>query len=148
VADASASDRERRDAAVRSVLETVGAGEVPTLMVFNKCDVLSSDELARLKSMYPAAMFVSALHGMGQRDLLEIVASRLEMDTAFVRLTFDPDSVAHRKAIADLYRQAKVRTHVAIADQVVIDAEVPQRWLERIARGVIVEPMEAPNDES
>ena len=140
LADAAAPDRERRDAAVRSVLEDVGAGEVPTLVVFNKCDLLSSDELARLKTMYPAAVFVSALRGMGQSDLLEIVASRLEMDTELVRLTFDPDSVTHRKAIADLYRQARVLTHVALEDTVMIEAEVPRRLLERLSQTVRVVP--------
>jgi GTPase len=141
LADAAATDRERRDAAVRSVLEEVGAGEVPTLVVFNKCDLLSSDELARLKTMYPAAVFVSALRGMGQSELLEIVASRLEMDTELVRLTFDPDSVAHRKAIADLYRQARVMAHVAVEDTVMIEAEVPRRLLERLSRTVKVVPV-------
>ncbi len=139
LADASASDRERRDAAVRSVLEEVGAGEVPTLMVFNKCDLLPAEELSRLKSMYPAAVFVSALRGMGQSDLLEIIASRLAMDTLVVRLTFDPDVAEHRKAIADLYRQARVLTHVAVEDKVMIEADVPRRLLERLSRVVRVE---------
>lgn len=139
VADAAASDRERRDMAVRAVLEEVGAAEVPTLVVFNKCDLLSSDELARLKTMYPAAVFVSALRGMGQPELLEILASRLAMDTEVVRLTFDPDSVAHRKAIADLYRQARVLTHVAVEDKVMIEADVPRRLLERLSRVVRVQ---------
>lgn len=139
VADAAASDRERRDAAVRSVLEEVGAGEVPTLVVFNKCDLLASDELARLKTMYPAAMFVSALRGMGQAELLEIVASRLAMDTEVVRLTFDPDSVADRKAIADLYRQARVLTHVAVEDKIMIEADVPRRLLDRLSRVIRVQ---------
>jgi len=91
--------------------------------------------------MYPAAVFVSALRGMGQSELLEIVASRLEMDTELVRLTFNPDSVAHRKAIADLYRQASVKTHVAVEDTVMIEAEVPRRLLERLARVVAVVPV-------
>ncbi|MBP6716201.1 MAG: GTPase HflX [Acidobacteria bacterium] len=139
IADASATDRERRDAAVRSVLEEVGAGEVPTLVVFNKCDLLSLEELLRLKSMYPAAVFVSALHGMGRTDLLDILASRLEMDTATVRLTFDPDSPEHRKAIADLYRQARVLSHVVVENKVMIDADVPRRLLDRLARVVRVQ---------
>jgi len=139
LADASAPDRERRDAAVRSVLEEVGAAEVQTLVVFNKCDLLSSEELARLKGMYPAAVFVSALRGMGQAELLEIIASRLAMDTAVVRLTFDPEMPAHRKAIADLYRQAHVLTHVVVEDKVLIEADVSRRLLERLSRVVRVE---------
>ena len=142
VADASATDRERRDAAVRSVLEEVGAGEVPTLLVLNKCDLLSFEELARLKTMYPAAIFVSARLGMGQTELLEIVASRLAMDTSVVRLTFDPDSPAHRKTIADLYRQAKVLSHVAGEDKVTIEADVPRRLLERLSHTVEVQEVD------
>jgi GTP-binding protein HflX len=134
VADAAAPDRERRDTAVRSVLEEVGAGEVPTLVVFNKCDLLSTDELHRLKSMYPAAVFVSALHARGSAELLEIVASRLAMDTQLIRLTFDPDSNADRRAIADLYRHARVVGHVVNDDRVEIDAEVPRRLVGRFTR--------------
>src|SRR5438445_172484 len=44
VIDAAASDRERRAAAVRQVLEEVGALEVPLVDVYNKCDALTPDE--------------------------------------------------------------------------------------------------------
>jgi GTP-binding protein HflX len=134
VADASAPDRERRDTAVRSVLADVGAGEVPTLVVFNKCDLLSSDELQRLKSMYPAAVFVSALHARGSAELLDIVASRLAMDTQLITVTFNPDSNEHRRAIAELYRHARVISHVADDERVQIEAEVPRRLVERFTR--------------
>jgi GTP-binding protein HflX len=134
VADASAHDRERRDGAVRSVLAEVGATEVPTLVVFNKCDLLSAEELERLKAMYPAAVFVSALTGRGQPELLDIVASRLAMDTEVLRLELDPDQAEHRRAMAELYRHARVLSHVAHDDRVVIDAEVPRRLVERFQR--------------
>jgi GTP-binding protein HflX len=134
VADASAADRERRDAAVRSVLADVGAGEVPTLVVFNKCDLLSADELQRLKTMYPAAVFVSALHARGSAELLDIVASRLEMDTQSISLTFDPDSNEDRRAIADLYRHARVTSHVADDARVQSEAEIPRRLVQRFTR--------------
>src|SRR5215813_13369809 len=42
VIDASASDRERRMAAVRAVLEEVGATDVPLIEVYNKTDQLTS----------------------------------------------------------------------------------------------------------
>lgn len=135
VADAAAPDRERRDTAVRSVLADVGAGEVPTLVVFNKCDLLATDELHRLKTMYPAAVFVSALHARGSVELLEIVASRLEMDTQLVKLTLDPDSNEHRRVIAELYRHARVLSHIANDSRVEIEAEVPRRLVDRFSRG-------------
>ena len=44
VIDASNPDRERQMAAVRSVLAEVGADDVPTVDVFNKCDRLDDGE--------------------------------------------------------------------------------------------------------
>ena len=49
VIDAAASDRERRMAAVRQVLEEVGAIDVPLIEVYNKCDQLTPDERRRLQ---------------------------------------------------------------------------------------------------
>src|ERR1700733_7367350 len=49
VIDASAPDRERRMNAVHSVLEEVGATDVPMLEVYNKCDALTPDERRRLQ---------------------------------------------------------------------------------------------------
>jgi GTP-binding protein HflX len=47
-------------AAVHSVLTEVGADRVPSLDVFNKCDQLDAGERARLASLYPGALCVSA----------------------------------------------------------------------------------------
>ena len=41
VIDASATDRDRRVSAVHKVLEEVGASDVPTLDVYNKCDAVT-----------------------------------------------------------------------------------------------------------
>jgi len=65
VIDAAAVDRDRRMAAVRQVLEEVGAGNVPTLDVYNKCDALSLDERRRLQERDSSAVSISALHGEG-----------------------------------------------------------------------------------
>ena len=49
VTDAAAPDRDRRMAAVRQVLEEVGAIDVPLIEVYNKCDMLTPDERRRLQ---------------------------------------------------------------------------------------------------
>ena len=54
VIDAAAPDRERRIAAVRQVLEEVGAADVPLLEVYNKCDALTPDERRRVQEADPA----------------------------------------------------------------------------------------------
>ncbi|PYR54717.1 MAG: GTPase HflX, partial [Acidobacteria bacterium] len=61
VIDVAAPDRDRRMAAVRQVLEEVGAIEVPLIEIYNKCDELTPDERRRLQEQDPAALCVSAL---------------------------------------------------------------------------------------
>lgn len=129
VADAAAPDRGRRTAAVRQVLEEVGATEVPLVEVFNKCDLLSGDERRRLVEQEPGALCISALGREGLGELIETMASRLALDVRRVTLTFDPASQAHRDQIARLYRHGHVLAHEARDGQVSIVADVPRRLL-------------------
>jgi GTPase len=132
VIDAAAPDRDRHMAAVRSVLEEVGATRVPVLEVYNKCDALTPDERRRQRALDPSALTISALKKEGLAELVDTIASRLELDVRRVTLTFDPDDPADQERIARLYRHARVLTHEARDGQVSIVAEVPRRLLGRI----------------
>ena len=77
VRDAASPDRRQHEAAVRRVLEDVGAEEVPCLTIFNKCDLLSRDERKRLQMSDPAALCVSALSGDSRAMILEAVKAKL-----------------------------------------------------------------------
>jgi GTP-binding protein HflX len=127
VIDAAASDRDRRMAAVRRVLEDVGAIEVPLVEVYNKCDLLTPDERRRLVDLDPAALSISALTGDGLDELVEMVASRLALDVRRVTVTCDPEDPADRERIARLYRHARVLVHEVRDGRVSIVAEVPRR---------------------
>ena len=56
VIDAASPERERHVAAVRAVLEEIGASDVERLDVYNKCDLLDPRELRRLRMADPAAL--------------------------------------------------------------------------------------------
>jgi GTP-binding protein HflX len=127
VIDAAASDRDRRMAAVRSVLEEVGAIDVPLVEVYNKCDLLTPDERRRLVDLDPAALSISALTGDGVDELVETIASRLALDVRRITVTCDPEDPADRERIARLYRHAKVLVHEVRDGRVSIVAEVPRR---------------------
>src|SRR6478672_4713225 len=86
VIDAAAPDRDRRMKAVRQVLAEVGAEDVPLLEVYNKSDQLVPDEKRRLRGMDPSVVTISAVTGEGVDDLIDIVASRVELDVRRVTL--------------------------------------------------------------
>jgi GTPase len=77
VVDASEPEDQRREAvaAVESVLEEIGADEVPRLRVYNKADLLDAGEANELVIRDPGSIAISALAGTG----LEELGDRIEM---------------------------------------------------------------------
>jgi GTP-binding protein HflX len=136
VIDAASPERERQMAAVRRVLEEVGATEVALIDVYNKVDVLTGDECRRLREADPAAALISARTGEGVPELLQMLASQLALDTRRLTITFDSASEFDRQQISRLYRVARVVSHVATDGQVVIEADVPRRYIERLTNPV------------
>jgi len=131
VIDASSPDRDRHVEAVRSVLAEVGAGRVPTVDVFNKCDKLEAAELARVRTLNPGSLCVSALTGHGRDEVIAAMETRLGLDTARVTMTFPLAGDDARERVTELYRLGRILSHVANEDSVVIDAEIPRRLLPR-----------------
>ena len=129
VTGAAAPDRDRQMAAVRQVLEEVGAIDVPLIEVYNKCDLLTPDERRRLEAQEPGALCISAVRREGTAELVDTLASRLALDVRRVTLTFNPDHSADREEIARLYRHARVLVHETRDGQVSIVADVPRRLL-------------------
>jgi GTPase len=132
VIDASAADRDRRINAVHSVLEEVGASEVPTLDVYNKCDAVNVDERRRLQELDPAAVCISALQSDGIDELIDTIASRLALDIQRLTLTFNPEDPADRERIARLYRHGRVLEHETRDGRVSIVADIPRRLSGRL----------------
>ena len=132
VIDAANPERERQMAAVRRVLEEVGAADVPGIDVYNKVDQMTADERRRLGGRDPAAALISARTGAGIDELVQMVAARLALDTRRITITFDSAKDFDRQQIARLYRVARVVSHVATNGRVVIEADVPRRFIERL----------------
>jgi GTP-binding protein HflX len=119
-------------AAVRRVLDEVGASEVPLIDVYNKIDGITPDERRRLREADPACALISARTGEGVDELLQMVAARVALDTRRITITFDTSSDFDRQQISRLYRVARVVSHVATNGRVVIEADVPRRFIERL----------------
>jgi GTP-binding protein HflX len=119
-------------AAVRKVLEEVGAADVPSLDVYNKVDAITADERRRIADRDPAAALVSARTGEGIDELVQMMASRLALDTRRITITFDSARAFDREQISRLYRVARVVSHVTTNGRVVIEADVPRRYIARL----------------
>jgi GTPase len=63
--------------AVESVLEEIGAADIPRLLVLNKCDMTDTATIRRLQRDNGDAVAVSALTGEGIAGLVEAVSMRL-----------------------------------------------------------------------
>jgi GTP-binding protein HflX len=132
VIDVASPERERHVEAVRRVLEEVGAANVSTIDVFNKCDLIERGEVERLQRLYPESLCISALRNTGRKEMIDAIVQKLELDTRRVTLEFDEDSAEDREKIARVYRHARVVSHVTNDGRVAIEADVPRRVLDRV----------------
>ncbi|HVE50420.1 MAG TPA: GTPase HflX [Casimicrobiaceae bacterium] len=83
VIDASASDRDEQVAAVDAVLDEIGAAEIPTIRVLNKCDVAGLPQgVERDPCGTITAVRVSALTGVGVAALRDALAERFPLRDA------------------------------------------------------------------
>ena len=103
VVDASAPDPDAQIDAVREVLEEIGAGGVPELLVFNKTDV--TVEGKRLVDAHPGSVSISALQRVGIDELLETLGDRLRTMSTVVELVIPYD---RGDVLAALHREGEV----------------------------------------
>jgi GTP-binding protein HflX len=105
VADGSQPHLLDQIAAVQEVLGEIGAADRPTLVVFNKADLLDREARAQLLTRYPQAVVCSALTGEGLDDLKQRVATEASRQAVTLTL-FVP--YAHGEIVALAHEQAQV----------------------------------------
>lgn len=83
VIDVAAEQREHLEGEVLSVLEDIGAAQIPQLLVYNKLDLLDQPpRILRDGSGMPVAVYLSAREGLGMDLLAEALCERLQ-DSVF-----------------------------------------------------------------
>ena len=140
IADASQSD-ERVDetiAAVESVLNEIGASELPLELVLNKIDEVDPLRRRRLANRFPGAIQISARGGEGLDALRARVAQRFGERLRSVRLLVPYDQ---GKVLAELYELgAPIEERLDTQDGVVVVAQLPHREVTRFAPYLVSEP--------
>jgi GTPase len=140
IADASQSD-ERVDetiAAVESVLNEIGASELPLELVLNKIDEVDPLRRRRLANRFPGAIQISARGGEGLDALRARVAQRFGERLRSVRLLVPYDQ---GRVLAELYELgAPIEERLDTQDGVVVVAQLPHREVTRFAPYLVSEP--------
>ena len=104
--DTSAPDPEGQIDAVRAVLDEIGAGGIPEVLVFNKAD-LAPSVAQDLALRYPAAIVISAATGQGIDLLLAAIAHQLRASAHVVELSIP---YSRGDVLAALHREGEVLT--------------------------------------
>jgi GTPase len=130
VVDAAAPEERRVAdmAAVDAVLEEIGAGDKPRLLVLNKADLLDEGERQEALLRHPEAVLVSALERDGVEALHERIEAAFEDTLAEVELLV-PYSEGAR--LHELYELAGDLDRTERGDGVLVRARVPRAELHR-----------------
>jgi GTPase len=116
---------------VEQTLEEIGAGERPRLLVFNKVDLLDSEQRDELRLRHPDAVLVSGVTGEGLEELGERIEHELLHMLRRVELLVP---YADGGSLAELHEIAGEVTRQDTAEGVRVRALVPAQVAERFAR--------------
>ncbi len=132
VVDGSDDAPEEQIAAVREVLNEIGAGQVRELIVINKADIADPETIAGLLSREPHSVVVSAVTGFGFDELLQAIETDLpshliEVDIVVPYSRGDLVSRAHRQGeVIDIeHVEAGTRLHARVPKALAGELGVP-----------------------
>ena len=135
VIDASQPTWEEQRIVVEQVLEELGVGDRPRLLVFNKVDLLDEETLLALQErigrLVKNAVFVSAVQEGGLEPLRRALgmAIRARRPLAEIRL-----SAGDGKLLAEIHRSGEVIDQRTDGDQLVLRARVDDALAGRLRR--------------
>jgi GTP-binding protein HflX len=122
VVDASHPDPASQIATVRDVIGEVEARDVPELIVFNKSDLVSEDDLMALRGLQPDAVFVSARTGAGIEELRERISALLPRPSVEVTalIPFDRGDLVtlvhdRQRVLSIDYEEGGTRVHALVS---------------------------------
>jgi GTP-binding protein HflX len=136
VVDASAAEPQHQMDAVHTVLDEIGARDVPELVVFNKSD-LAPDEAKRLAHSHPGGVAISARTGDGVDAMLQALAERLRLISRIVELLVPYD---RGDVLAMVHREGEVVSTDHEADGLRLQARLSDASVGRLADFVVGSP--------
>jgi len=125
---------------VDSVLAEIGANEIPTLLVYNKIDLLDNQKamIDRDEHGKPWRVWVSASTGAGKDELLQAISDVLGEDMIETQLDLKPDQAKFR---ARLYQLGVVQAENSDEHgNIQLDLRLPKKDFIRLAQDAGLDP--------
>jgi GTP-binding protein HflX len=133
VVDSSAADPDGQIDAVHTVLDEIGARQVPELLVFNKADLVP-DEAQRLVDQHEGSVALSAVTGEGIERFLTVLADRLRAIGRVTELFVPYD---RGDVVAAIHREGEVVSTAHEADGLRIRARLADASVGRLGEYVV-----------
>ena len=135
VIDASSPTWEEQRVVVSQVLDELEVGGRPTLLVFNKIDLLSHDALLalqeRIGALSPSSIFVSSVTEGGLEPLRRALASSIRARRPLTRILMSP---ADGRMLAEIHRDGQVIGQRMEGEHLLIEARVDEALAGRLRR--------------
>lgn len=135
VIDASSPTWEEQRMVVEQVLDELEVNDRPKLLVFNKIDLLSHDELLslqeRMAALVPSAVFVSTVADEGLDPLRRALAAAVRARRPLTQIRLSP---ADGKMLAEIHRDGEVIDQRMDGDQLLIEARVDEALAGRLRK--------------
>lgn len=132
VVDGAGVDPDGHIMAVREVLESIGAGDVEQLLVFNKLD--ASPEVKRMVDLNPGSVGISAQTGAGIDDLLVAIGDRLRAGSELYELVIP---FARGDVMASIHREGEVLAESNDGDGMRFTARLSPESASRLGEWVV-----------
>lgn len=128
--------------AVKEVLDDLGTSETPTIMVFNKVDLLETGQRIFLQRGSKDALLLSALKGEGIQELLSLIATKLSSHRS-ITLSIP---AAMGDVLSGVYSDGHVCGRDFEADRIVLTVNLPPEKMHKYRAFMEIDSDETANN--
>jgi GTP-binding protein HflX len=122
-------------ATVEEVLAELGAGSIPTIIVFNKIDLIEDKSpVHRAASEYPHSANISASSGLGLEGLLELIIQLLPRVVTRCKLLLPYEAGS---LLAMIHNKGQVRSEEFLPEGVQVWADLDSQTLSRVKEFIL-----------
>src|SRR4051812_47679507 len=135
VIDASSPTWEEQRTVVAQVLDELEVSDRPTLLVFNKIDLIEHDALLALQeriiALAPSSIFVSTVTDGGLEPLRRALSAAIRVRRPVTRILMSPSD---GRLLAEIHREGEVLEQRMEGDRLLVEARVDEVLAGRIRR--------------